>query len=107
MMPEIPDLWPKEIVDTEATVTPFTILKQQAAALGRRTKGLVDARVVRRTDDEGDFAYSFNLVAPTLNYSYSLFNAWHEPITLYPVHCTFLGVMKNCETQDELLEWLK
>lgn len=105
-MVEIPDLWPKEIANDDSSLTPLSILKAQAAGLARRTKGLVTARVDRRNDDEGDFFYSFKLVAPTLNYSYELFTAWHEPIKLYPVHCNFLGDVAHCENQDHLLGWL-
>jgi hypothetical protein len=104
---EIPDLWPKELIETESRVTPFTILKQQAATLSNRTSGLIEAAVVHRTDDEGDFWYSFRLVAPALSYSYELFSVWHEPITLYPVHCTFLREKVDCDTEEEFLTWLK
>lgn len=106
-MEDIPDLWPNEVVETEATLTPYTILKRQAEALAPRTNGIVEAKVARRTDDEDDFVYSFRLVAPTLQYSYELFTAWHQPVKLYPVYCVFLNHKTDCETQDQLLDWLK
>ncbi|PYP87666.1 MAG: hypothetical protein DMG65_16480 [Candidatus Angelobacter sp. Gp1-AA117] len=106
-MTEIPDLWPKQIVETESSITPFTILKQQAATLAGKTEGLIEGAVSRRTDDEGDFWYSFRLVAPTLNYSYELFAVWHEPVALYPVHCSFLNQKIECTTEAEFIEWLK
>ena len=73
-MATIPNLWPDDIASTESALTPFSILKAQAAALGQRTAGLVTGRLDRRNDDEGDFFYSFKVVAPTLNYSYELFH---------------------------------
>jgi hypothetical protein len=106
-MPEVPDLWPKEILDAEPVLTPFSILKKQAVALADRTKGLIEAKVVRVRDDDDDFHYSFKLVAPSINYSYTLFTAWHEPITLYPVNGMFLENHTECDTQDAFLNWLK
>lgn len=105
-MATIPNLWPDDIANSESVLTPFSILKAQASALAQRTAGLVTGRVDRKNDDEGDFFYSFKIVAPTLNYSYELFTAWHEPVKLYPVHCNFLSTQKQCATQEDLISWL-
>lgn len=66
--------------------TPLSILKQQAAALARHTKGLVEAIVrTNRAEEDDEIIHRFVLVAPALdNYRYELFSITH-PITLYPV----------------------
>jgi hypothetical protein len=46
---------------------------------------------------------SRNILIP---YSYELFTAWHEPVKLYPVHCSFLSDQKQCSNQEDLLGWL-
>ena len=106
-MGDIPVLWPEDFGEAEHVVTPFSILKQQATALADRTGGELEGRVTRRADDEGDFLYSFRILAARLNYSYELFTAWHDPVANYPIHCRFRGDTTNCENQNQLVEWLK
>src|SRR5260370_42103407 len=78
------DFWP-EIVSTLTVITPLSLLKEQAAALARKTNGLLQARVDSRTDITDRFIHRFKIVAPTLdNYNYQLFVASHG-VDLYPV----------------------
>src|SRR5580658_4114730 len=75
------DLWPQiEAVDVR---TPGTILKQQAALLGKHTKNLLEGRVVTQGRATG-FIHHFVIDAPTLNYSVELFAVSHD-LNLYPV----------------------
>ena len=47
-MPDTNDLWPENIADSNL-VTPVSILKQQAALLGEKTRQLVKGEVVTQT----------------------------------------------------------
>ena len=76
------DLWPSNIADAKL-VTPVSILKEQAALLGEKTKQLVKGEV--STEASGDeFDHGFYIVAPTLNYRYKLFNVAHG-VSFYPL----------------------
>jgi len=101
----IPDLWPEE-TGREVVVTPLTILKAQAAALGKRTKRLIEAEV-ETTTLAGDFRHNFVLVAPSLGgYRYSLFAIYHG-VLLYPA-IVFSGPQtgKHLADERELLDYL-
>jgi hypothetical protein len=64
---------------------PATLVKEQAAHLGRITNNIVGARVKTRTDSDGDFWITFSIVAPALgSYEYKLFALWHGA-ELYPI----------------------
>lgn len=76
--------WPTDFgVDTE--ITPLTVLKEQAALLGERTKNLVEGVVQTRPEDKAEFRHSLYLSVPTLaNYRYFLLSVAEEPRG-YPV----------------------
>jgi hypothetical protein len=103
--------WPTDLVD-EVPQTPLDIMNLQAAALGKRTGNLVIAKVI--TEPEGaTFYHNFLLVAPTLDYSYSLFALQHK-IDLYPAYVgdsyfdLQTGATKNkIANEDELKAFLK
>ena len=84
------DLWPEDIGHGAETVTPLSLLKEQAAALGRKTKNVVMGKVLPAEGffsnlPPGWFEYVFNIVAPVLgDYSYSLLAIAH-PVDFYPV----------------------
>ena len=80
---QIEDYWPD--LDAAAVVTPASILKAQAAALSRKSKGLLQAEV--ETFGQGGSVYHrLVIVVPALeNYRYSLLSLHHPP-TLYPVY---------------------
>lgn len=82
------DLWPDNIAET-TMVTPVSILKEQAALLGEKTKQLVKGEVVTETTGKM-LSHRFFVVAPTLNYRYELFSASHG-ITFYPITVFFFN----------------
>lgn len=101
-----PDLWPADIID-ESVTTPVSLLKQQAAALAKRTNGLVEGQVTSYTDRSGRLAHSFKLVVPVLDdYVYELFKIRHD-VNIYPLHASFQGVDYEIVSEKELIEWLR
>lgn len=103
------DLWPQDIIENNESRAPVTILKEQAALLGQKTKNLLKAEVRWYTpgtlekvssnelrylfdtvqEAQGEvqqsFSYAFYFVAPTLdNYRYKLLTISHG-IPWYPV----------------------
>jgi hypothetical protein len=106
-MTDIPNLWPEGVRETTPMITPNAIFKRQASALADRTDGVLQGTVTRRVHEDGDFVYSFKITSTTLDYSYELFLAWHKPILLYPVTCSFQSRVTRCGNQEELLEWLR
>jgi hypothetical protein len=84
------DLWPDEL-DIPDMKAPLRILRKQADLLGKKTRNIVEAEVVR--DDERDqygweqtsFVYRFRIVAPLLGgYRYLLFSISHD-VNFYPL----------------------
>jgi len=97
------DLWPENIAESNL-VTPVSILKQQAALLGERTKELVKGEVV--TQISGTLLiHHFCLVAPTLSYRYELFTASHG-VSFYPLTLTYINPV-SIKSEAELKENLK
>jgi hypothetical protein len=77
------DLWPEQLED-DTMRSPVSVLQEQAALLGSKTKNLVQAEVEIGNTANDNFLYHFFIVAPTLNnYHYRLFSVEHG-ITLYP-----------------------
>jgi len=92
------DLRPDNIAESNL-VTPVSILKEQAALLGDKTKQLVVAVV--DTDTSGDnFFHRFYIVAPTLNYRYDLFYVEHG-IAFYPLMLKWQGEPLPRKLSDE------
>lgn len=84
--------------------TPLSILREQAALLGTKTKNLVEATVTTRTDDDL-FVHYFNLIVPALdNYTYGLFAISHA-IDLYPVRVRSRGL--SLPSEEAFLDWLQ
>ncbi len=83
-MAAVTDFWGN--INTEEVVrTPVSILKEQAALLGKKTKNVLEAKVDTIKLEDGWFGHRLFLVAPTLdNYTYELLRFCH-PIQLYPV----------------------
>jgi hypothetical protein len=82
------DLWPDDIGDNFPR-SPVTVLREQASALGQRTKNIVEADVamfdIEFSNQNQFFKYVFIIIAPALGkYKYNLFYISHN-IQLYPV----------------------
>lgn len=79
----IEDYWPD--LDPAAVVTPASILKTQAAALSRKSRGLLQAEVETFANGD-DVFHRLDIVVPALeNYRYSLLRIHHAAM-LYPVY---------------------
>jgi hypothetical protein len=107
----VTDLWPEDIGRLPADKkAPVAILKEQAAALGKRTSNIVEAEVEARSAAFGAFRHDFYLVGPFLNdYRYRLF--WiSNGINLYPVKVDFEGFENHsasARTEEELKQLLR
>jgi hypothetical protein len=97
------DLWPDDIGQTNI-ITPVSILREQAAALGGKTDNLVTAEVIS-SSDATNFTHTFQLLAPALSYKYQLFYVRHA-ITLYPVQGIYKGAVRTLSNESELIQWL-
>jgi hypothetical protein len=98
------DLWPSNIADANLT-TPVSILKQQAALLGEKTRQLVTGEVTTQTSGNM-FVHYFFIVAPTLNYRYELFQIKHG-INFYPIALEHLKQTARIESEAAFLDKLK
>jgi hypothetical protein len=101
------DLWPNDFGQIQERPA-IAILKDQAEAIGLRTKGRVLGEV--RTGREGDdFVHSFSLVAPYLgDYTFLLLVVRHS-VLLYPLQVRALATGKDhtCSTPAEFVELLR
>jgi hypothetical protein len=114
MADAIPDLWPD--IEQTQVVPPIAILRQQAAALAKKTNYLLQGQVETITTSGGRFTHSFNVVAPSLdNYTYKLFWIEHGA-EQYPVVAptpeTGLSTRPlprtlTIESQDDLLDYIR
>jgi hypothetical protein len=99
------NLWPDDIADT-AFVTPVSILKEQAAALGEKTGQLVVGEVL--SSSSGDtFYHRFVISAPALgNYNFELFSLQHG-ISFYPMQAGWRGTGYSFSSEQQFIDWLK
>ena len=103
-MATVPDFW-GEIAQTEVR-TPVAILREQAAALGPKTKHLVEAQVVTRPH-QSEISHSFDLVVPALeDYTYQLFRIRHDAVSLYPVWVNDFPEL-SLKNEDAFVAWLR
>lgn len=111
MADAIPDLWPD--LEQSQVIPPIAILREQAAALGKKTNYLLQGRVDTRTVRGGRFVHSFYIVAPTLDdYTYELFSIEHGadqyPVLAPPFPAGPLPrTMERMESEKELLEYIR
>lgn len=88
----------------EAVRTPLQILREQAAALGPKTKNLVEAEVTSSTIGE-KFQHRLNLVVPTFDgYRYQLLTLTHD-LKLFPVFLYYpseQALSQAVASEDEL-----
>ena len=108
------DLWPGDLGVSD-TLPPVAILREQAALLAKKTKGLLEGEVVSRAERRvrgghtHDFLHEFRIRAPGFgDYTYSLFDVRHD-YTLYPVSIRFHPVDEEYEakSEDEFLRRLE
>lgn len=101
-------LWPK-LQRHDNAEAPVAILRQQAAALGKQTRNILEG-YVRRTESPKPtiLSFSFEVVAPGLgDYRVELLTVYHEVVPFYPVHVTWNGARTPCTSEDEFKEKLR
>jgi hypothetical protein len=92
------DYWPDDLGSSDI-VTPVTILREQAAALGKKTHNIVEARV--RSEGGADFVHYLELVVPAMNsYRYLLAQVIH-PVELYPLRFLYYPTGVDAQAGDE------
>ena len=85
MATKIPNLWSQKDVKVEV-LSPFAILRTQAANLEQMTKGLIEAEITATATATGEIFYQLDLIAPVLGgYRHRLFAISHKKDMLYPV----------------------
>jgi hypothetical protein len=77
------DYWPEHLAEVPV-ITPATVLKEQAALLGQKTKNLIVGRVESRPDED-KLRHVLYLMVPTLsNYRYFLLSITND-LSIYPI----------------------
>ena len=115
MASETHDLWPEDLA-TSTVVPPVAILREQAAALARRTNGLIEGEVLSRPERHRPsdpayhpFVHEFWFRAPAFDdYRCQLLDVLHG-FDLYPVVVRYkLGPERevHAETEDRFKEVL-
>jgi hypothetical protein len=109
------DLWPE--LPPEIDTGPWSILREQAEALTRKTGGRLQGQVYRYARGN-QFYLSFRIVIPNLDgdYEYELFQIHHGaemyPVILdsgrpeEPVAIKVAGRQRSLNSQQEFIEWL-
>lgn len=83
-MPAKPvSLWPSDFGDLDV-LTPATILRQQGAYLGEKTKGVVLGRVDTKAGPDNQIEHCFRLFCQPLAYALLLLWISHDVMTIYP-----------------------
>ncbi|HZL70064.1 MAG TPA: hypothetical protein VFC29_22350 [Candidatus Limnocylindrales bacterium] len=103
-MPDTNDFWPANIADSNL-ITPVTILKEQAALLGEKTRQLVKGEVVTQTTGNL-FVHCFYIAAPTLSYKFELFTLSHG-VNFYPLVMRYLNDTISLRSESEFKDKLK
>ncbi len=94
------DLWP-EFQAPEAINSPVFFLKEQAAALQKKTRGLVRAGMRSASTADGSFWVGFDLYSPALGeYSYRLFEVSYPP-EFFPITLTAADGPKTAKSLAE------
>ncbi|MCI0639749.1 MAG: hypothetical protein L0Y72_18355 [Gemmataceae bacterium] len=94
------DLWP-DFQAPEAVNSPVFLLKEQAAKLKEKTKGLVLAGLRPASAPDGSFWVGFDLYSPALGeYTYRLFAITYPP-EFVPVTLSDADGARKVETLDQ------
>jgi hypothetical protein len=105
-MPATTDLWP-DFKAPEKIDSPVFVLKEQAATLQQKTKGLVLARLKSASTPNRDFWLGFDLYSPGLGeYSYRLFEVTYPP-QLFPITLSSADGAQTAHNLDEFKTVLK
>jgi|SRR5947209_15615324 len=102
------DLWPDDFGKSDVT-PPRTILREQAEALSKKTRGLVEGLVTTISHPPHSFAQTFFLSVPDLdNYTYRLLVVVH-PLQFYPldVQAEVLGKTFACAAEKDFKDALR
>jgi len=100
------DLWP-DFQTPEAINSPVFLLKEQAAKLQQKTKGLVLAGLRPASAPDGSFWVGFDLYSPALGeYSYRLFEVTYPP-QFFPVTLTAAYGAQTAKTLDQFRKLLE
>jgi hypothetical protein len=97
-------LWPR-LQRQEDTEAPVAILRQQAVALGKQTRNVLEG-YVRRMENQNPsnpslLSFSFEVVAPGLgDYRIELLRAFHNLVPLYPVKVDWNGERAECDSEE-------
>jgi hypothetical protein len=92
------DYWPTHLGESPV-ITPVTVLKEQAALLGQKTKNLVMGKVESRPD-EGKLRHVLYLIVPTLsNYRYYLLSIAQD-LSIYPLKINDATSSSSIYAQD-------
>ena len=78
------NLWPVDQLQLDA-VTPLTLVKSQAAQLGKMTGGVLNAEVVTSETEDGRIEHAIDVVAPALDYRHRILTVQHDKDVVYPV----------------------
>jgi len=100
-MPDsIPNLWPNEFkIDVQ---TPYTILRVQAALLGKVTSGILDGAVETEASKD-KVQHRLVIVAPAYNgYRHTLIVATHDPNLPYPVEVRAKALAEKVKRENTL-----
>jgi hypothetical protein len=94
------DLWP-DFQTPEQVNSPVFLLKELAAKLRQKTKGLVFAGLRPASTPEGNFWVGFDLYSPALGeYSYHLFDVAYPP-EFSPITITMGDEVRTVQTLDQ------
>jgi hypothetical protein len=100
------DFWPDDIRQSNQR-TPVALLREQATALGEKTRNVVTAEV--ESDSAGqEFVHELYLVAPVLHYRYQLLTIRH-PLFFYPMGVTVPDTFDwdTVDSEEAFVVWLK
>lgn len=87
--------------------TPVSIMREQAALLGKKTQNLIEAVVKTRTTPFDQFTHSFLLLVPPLDgYQYELFRIEHG-VEMYPVTVAAGLQVERLDNEQQFVDWLK
>jgi hypothetical protein len=95
------DIWP-DFQAPESIDSPVFLLKDLAAQLKQKTKGLVLAGLRPASTPEGSFWVGFDLSSPALGeYTYRLFEVTYPP-QLFPVTVNAMGQTREAQSMNQL-----